>query len=135
LAKRSDGDADLTIPGQVLGTPNYMPPEQADPKRGQSSVASDVYSLGAILYQLITGRAPFMAETLTQTLRLVLESEPVSPRLLNPSVPRDLERSAANVWRRSQRAAMRHRRNWRTSSVDFSAMNRFARGQFPPRRS
>jgi eukaryotic-like serine/threonine-protein kinase len=92
LAKRSDGDADLTLAGQVLGTPNYMPPEQAEAKGGQShgSVASDVYSLGAILYQLLTGRVPFLAETLTQTLRLVIESDPISPRLLNPDAPRDL---------------------------------------------
>jgi WD40 repeat protein/predicted Ser/Thr protein kinase len=91
LAKRSDGDADLTLTGQVLGSPNYMPPEQADPKRGPTTVASDVYSLGAILYQLIAGRPPFMAETLTQTLRLVTDAETVSPRMLNPGVPRDLE--------------------------------------------
>jgi WD40 repeat protein/predicted Ser/Thr protein kinase len=91
LAKRVDADQDLTLSGQVIGTPNYMPPEQADPKRGQTTPASDVYSLGAILYHLITGRAPFMAETLTQTLRLVVESEHVSPQLLNPSLPQDLE--------------------------------------------
>lgn len=89
LAKRSDGDADLTLTGQVLGTPNYMPPEHA--RGGESSVAGDVYSLGAILYQLLTGRPPFVAETIPQTLRLAAETEALSPRLLNPATPRDLE--------------------------------------------
>lgn len=89
LAKRADGDADLTLAGQVLGTPNFMPPEQA--QGGHGSVAGDVYSLGAILYHLLTGRPPFVAETLPQTLRLVTESEAVSPRLLNPELSRDLE--------------------------------------------
>jgi WD40 repeat protein len=91
LAKRIEGDADLTLSGQVLGTPNYMAPEQADPKRGQITAASDVYSLGAMLYHLVTGRPPFMAGTVTQTLRLVTEGEPVSPRLLNRALSRDLE--------------------------------------------
>src|SRR5205823_2612526 len=82
---------ELTITGQVLGSPNFMPPEQAMGDRKAFGPASDVYSLGAILFQLLTGRAPFMAETLTQTLRLVVETEAVSPKLLNPAVPRDLE--------------------------------------------
>jgi WD40 repeat protein/predicted Ser/Thr protein kinase len=91
LAKLVAPGADLTLTGQVLGTPSYMSPEQADPKRGEAAAASDLYSLGATLYHALTARPPFMAETLTQTLRLALEREPASPRLLNPTVPRDLE--------------------------------------------
>jgi WD40 repeat protein len=68
-----------------------MPPEQATARRGKVSRRSDVYSLGAMLYHLLTGRPPFVGEALTDTLDQVLNSEPVSPRLLNPSLPRDLE--------------------------------------------
>src|SRR5438552_3092427 len=68
-----------------------MPPEQAAGDRKTVGPLGDVYSLAAILYQLLTGRPPFAAETLTQTLHLVAEAEPVLPRLLNPALPHDLE--------------------------------------------
>jgi WD40 repeat protein/predicted Ser/Thr protein kinase len=84
-------DSSLTLSGQVLGSPNYLPPEQAEPKRGVLGPPSDVYALGAILYHLVTGRPPFQAESLTTLLRQVIETDPVTPRSLNPGIPRDLE--------------------------------------------
>ncbi len=91
LAKRFEGDSEVTLTGQVLGSPNYIPPEQALGKRGKVSRQSDVYALGAMLYHALTGRPPFQGETLTETLQQVLNAEPPSPRLLNPILPRDLE--------------------------------------------
>ena len=91
LAKRLEGDSELTVTGQVLGSPNYLPPEQATGKRGTLSRRSDVYALGAILYHALTGRPPFVSEGLADTVQQVLNVEPVSPRVLNPSVPADLE--------------------------------------------
>jgi len=91
LAKRLEGDASLTITGQVLGSPGFMPPEQASGVQKDIGPTSDVYSLGAILYHALTGRAPFAADTVPATLRMVVETDAVSPRLLNGSVPRDLE--------------------------------------------
>ncbi len=91
LAKRLEGDSSLTLSGQVLGSPNYMPPEQADGRRGKVGRYSDVYALGATLYHLVTGRAPFVAATMAETLQQVQDAEPVSPTVLNPHVPRDLK--------------------------------------------
>lgn len=91
LAKRQASDSNLTATGLVLGTPSYMPPEQAAGCHDQVGPQSDIYSLGATLYELLAGRPPFQAANVASTLQQVLEAEPVSPRALNPAVPLDLE--------------------------------------------
>ncbi len=91
LAKKLEGDSGLTGSGQIMGTPSYMPPEQAGGQRAAVGPAADVYALGATLYALITGRPPFQAATAMDTVLQVLSDEPVPPRRLNASIPRDLE--------------------------------------------
>jgi len=91
LARLMEEDSQVTMSGVAFGTPSYMPPEQAAGKVRDISPASDVYSLGAILYQALTGRPPFRADSPVETMRQVVENEPVAPRLLNGAVPRDLE--------------------------------------------
>ncbi|MBI3865769.1 MAG: protein kinase [Planctomycetia bacterium] len=91
LAKLTESVSDLTGTGQILGTPGYMPPEQAAAKASAVGRFSDVYSLGAILYCLLTGRPPFQAATAVETLLQVQKEEPVPPRQLNRAVPLDLD--------------------------------------------
>jgi tRNA A-37 threonylcarbamoyl transferase component Bud32 len=91
LAKLTESGSDLTGTGQILGTPSYMPPEQAAAQVSAVGRLSDVYSLGAVLYCLLTGRPPFQAASPLETLLQVQKQDPVPPKQLNPNIPLDLD--------------------------------------------
>jgi WD40 repeat protein len=93
LAKRveASGSDGPTSSGSILGTPAYMAPEQAEGRRESVTTAVDIHALGAILYELVTGRPPFRGESVMETLRRVREQDAIRPRLIDPRVPRDLE--------------------------------------------
>ncbi len=126
LAKKLEGDSGLTGSGQIMGTPSYMPPEQAGGNRGDVGPAADVYALGATLYALVTGRPPFQAATAMDTVLQVIGEDPVPPRRLNASVParpgddlpempgegaREALRRPPRTWRRISDASWRASRS------------------------
>lgn len=102
LAKRLEDDSAVTHTGAILGTPCYMSPEQAAGSRGDVGPASDVWSLGAILYQTLCGRPPFQAQTPMDTLLAVLESDPPLPHSVAPAADRDLEMIALKSLQKPQ---------------------------------
>jgi serine/threonine-protein kinase len=91
LSKRLDRESSLTGTGQIVGTPSFMPPEQAEAKHHELGPAADVYSLGAVLYNLLTGRPPFLCDNPIDTLWQVIDEEPARPRQMNPAIHPDLE--------------------------------------------
>jgi serine/threonine-protein kinase len=124
LAK-ADGAATLTTDGAVLGTPAYMPPEFAAGRAAAAGPASDVYGLGGILYALLTGTAPFSAETPLEALRRVAEDDPVPPRDMNHSVPRGLEAICLKCLEKEPE----HR--YRSAAALAADLDRFLNGETP----
>jgi TolB-like protein/tetratricopeptide (TPR) repeat protein len=90
LARLVEAESTVTRTKEVMGTPSYMAPEQAVGNNAAASSATDVYGLGAVFYQLLTGHPPFAGGTTYETIKLVLDTEPRQPRLLNPKIDRDL---------------------------------------------
>jgi WD40 repeat protein len=101
LAKKLDGSGDMTMTGEMLGSPNYLSPEQAAGRSAEVGPASDVYGVGALLYELLTGRPPFMAPSIQDTLLYIRDTDPVPPTVLNPAVPPDLNTIALKCLEKS----------------------------------
>jgi eukaryotic-like serine/threonine-protein kinase len=119
LAKRAAANDGLTQSGMVMGSPSYMPPEQAVGKQEMIGPASDVYSLGAMLYQLLTGVAPFTGETPVAILQKVVDEEPVPPSRINGKIPADLETVCLKCMEKRPERRYHSCGNWRRNWAVF----------------
>src|SRR5262249_12014953 len=111
------------VAGAVVGSPAFMSPEQAAGRGEQIGPASDIYSLGALLYQLLTARPPFVADNIASVLRMAIETEPVAPRLLNPAIPCDLETICLKCLQKEQN------RRYGSAGELADELDRFFRGE------
>ncbi len=123
LAGSLVADAQHSLTGSAVGTPAYMSPEQALGRRKELTASSDVYSLGAVLYESLTGRPPFQTDSAFETIRMVIESPPVSPRVLNPKISRDLETVVLKCLEKDPR------RRYQTASEFAADLARFLRNE------
>src|SRR5262249_23740967 len=122
LAKQLD-TADRTESGAVLGTPSYMAPEQAGGRTKEISPGTDVYALGALLYEMLTGHPPFRGASLMETLEQARDREPVALRRLQPGVPRDLDTICLKCLRKEAG------RRYATAEALADDLGRFRRGE------
>ena len=129
LAKKTQGDSGLTGSGQIMGTPSYMPPEQAGGRRGIVGPAADVYALGATLYCTVTGQPPFEAATPMETVMQVLKDEPVPPRGSIHRFRATSKQSVSSALRKYLTNATPAPQPLRPTCADFSPANQSLRGR------